>query len=152
MGLNPLHALFDDRPADCSPYSPNSRLFLNPLYIDVGNIPELPDDTPLRNPETLARLFALDIVDYVAVAQLKWPALRLAFENFRASPALERRRDFEAFRREHGALLLRFACFEVLRRRFDRPWWEWPEEWRQPGDAKCAAMRAGAAAIVRCDP
>src|SRR5262249_10829481 len=32
VGLNPLHALFDDRPGDCSPYSPNSRLFLNPLY------------------------------------------------------------------------------------------------------------------------
>ncbi|MGH6754013.1 MAG: 4-alpha-glucanotransferase, partial [Bradyrhizobium sp.] len=28
VGLNPLHALFDDRPGDCSPYSPNSRLFL----------------------------------------------------------------------------------------------------------------------------
>jgi 4-alpha-glucanotransferase len=31
VGLNPLHALFDDRPDDCSPYSPNSRLFLNAL-------------------------------------------------------------------------------------------------------------------------
>ncbi|MGH6678567.1 MAG: 4-alpha-glucanotransferase, partial [Bradyrhizobium sp.] len=27
VGVNPLHALFDDHPADCSPYSPNSRLF-----------------------------------------------------------------------------------------------------------------------------
>ena len=28
-----------DRPGDCSPYSPNSRLFLNPLYIDVEKLP-----------------------------------------------------------------------------------------------------------------
>ena len=43
VGLNPLHALFDDRPGDCSPYSPNSRLFLNALYIDVENDPGISD-------------------------------------------------------------------------------------------------------------
>ena len=40
VGLNPLHALFDDKPGDCSPYSPNSRLFLNALYIDAEALPE----------------------------------------------------------------------------------------------------------------
>src|SRR5260370_11698102 len=34
VGLNPLHALFDDRPAGFSPYSPNRRLFFDALHID----------------------------------------------------------------------------------------------------------------------
>ena len=56
VGLNPLHALFDDRPTDCSPYSPNSRLFLNPLYIDVAKLPgvSLPERRRHRPVETRA--------------------------------------------------------------------------------------------------
>src|SRR6266853_6756129 len=82
VGLNPLHALFDDRPGDCSPYSPNSRLFLNALYIDVEKLPEFRLD-----PETkaaLTRLRAFDVVDYVAVAGLKRQALRAGFAAFKA--------------------------------------------------------------------
>ncbi|MFZ2156206.1 MAG: 4-alpha-glucanotransferase, partial [Bradyrhizobium sp.] len=68
IGLNPLHVLFDDRPGDCSPYSPNSRLFLNPLYIDVEKLPEFRPAAVAGNSEAIARLRAGDIVDYVAVA------------------------------------------------------------------------------------
>ena len=73
IGLNPLHALFDDRPGDCSPYSPNSRLFLNALYIDVEKLPEFQPDA--ETGEALAPLRAGDAVDYVGVAGLKWRAL-----------------------------------------------------------------------------
>src|SRR6185369_8884721 len=52
--------------------------------------------------------------------------------------------DFDEFRAERGALLSHFACFEALRHKFGKPWWEWPQEWRQPDEARCAALRQGA--------
>jgi len=142
VGLNPLHALFDDRPADCSPYSPNSRLFLNALYIDVEKLPEFRADPQARG--VLAHLRANDVVDYVAVAGLKWRALRAAFDAFKINPNAERKQDFEKFRAERAPLLAHFACFEVLRHKFNEAWWEWPEQWRQPDEARCAGLRNGA--------
>jgi 4-alpha-glucanotransferase len=141
VGLNPLHALFDDKPADCSPYSPNSRLFLNALYIDVEQIPEF--EAAIGAGRAAARLREGHIVDYKGVARLKWRALRAAFEKFSAQPAAGRRQEFDAFRAERAPLLLRFACFEVLRHKFDRPWWEWPAAWRAPDDVRCAGLREG---------
>lgn len=142
IGLNPLHALFDDRPGDCSPYSPNSRLFLNPLYVDVEAIPEFRADAETR--DALAAVREGDVVDYVAVAVLKQRGLRAAFAAFKTNAEPARRADFEQFRAERNPLLSQFACFEVLRHRYGHPWWEWPEEWRQPDHARCAAMHTGA--------
>ncbi|HKO70294.1 MAG TPA: 4-alpha-glucanotransferase [Bradyrhizobium sp.] len=142
VGLNPLHVLFDDRPADCSPYSPNSRLFLNPLYIDIEKLPGFQSSGDNR--DDLARLRQSGIVGYFQVATLKWRALRSAFDGFKATASGEDQKDFENFRRDGAALLLRFACFEVLRHKFHKPWWEWPDEWRQPDDLKCARLRQGA--------
>lgn len=143
VGLNPLHALFDDRPADCSPYSPNSRLFLNALYIDVEKIPGFQPSEPAGSAAAVARLRVGGIVDYRGVAELKWRALRAAFETFRAHPAAGQGRDLDAFRAERAPLLSRFACFEVLRHKFNKPWWEWPEQWRQPSEAQCVELRRG---------
>jgi 4-alpha-glucanotransferase len=143
VGLNPLHALFDDRPGDCSPYSPNSRLFLNALYIDVDAIPEYPADAVGAVADTTPRLRQSETVDYVAVAALKWPALRAAFKAFKAAATSQRRADFEKFRSQRGTLLSHFACFEALRHRFETPWWEWPGEWRAPDEAACARLRRG---------
>lgn len=143
VGLNPLHALFDDRPADCSPYSPNSRLFLNPLYIDVEKLPEFQSSAFTGSGDDIARLRAGGIVDYAGVAGLKWRALHSAFETFRATAPAARKEDFAEFRAQRGALLSRFATFEALRHKFNTPWWEWPEQWRQPDEANSAALREG---------
>src|SRR5215475_6649914 len=140
VGLNPLHVLFDDRPADCSPYSPNSRLFLNALYIDVEAIAEY---RAVADADEIAKLRQSAIVDYAGVAAQKWRGLRAAYERFRTDAATERRADFEQFRKERGALLEHFSCFEVLRHRFNAPWWEWPREWQEPDAKRCAAFAEG---------
>ncbi len=41
VGVNPLHAMFQDKPADASPYSPSDRLLLNVMNIAIGELPEL---------------------------------------------------------------------------------------------------------------
>jgi 4-alpha-glucanotransferase len=138
VGLNPLHALFDDRPNDCSPYSPNSRLFLNALYIDVAKLDGVSDSDG-----RIAQLRQSELVDYADVATLKWRALRSAFDHFSTQGKSGQRQDFERFCGERGPLLSRFACFEVLRHKFNTAWWEWPEPWRQPDDAACADLRGG---------
>jgi 4-alpha-glucanotransferase len=141
VGLNPLHALFDDRPGDFSPYAPNSRLFLNALYIDVEKAPGFQGGI---DRDALAHARQSGQVDYRAVAALKWPVLRAAFAAFSASPDAANAEEFAAYRAERGAVLERFTCFEVLRHRFRQPWWEWPDEWRTPDQVKCTELLRGA--------
>ena len=38
VGINPLHALFTSKPAFASPYSPSSREWLNPIYLDIEKV------------------------------------------------------------------------------------------------------------------
>lgn len=142
VGISPLHALLDEAD-DCSPYAPSSRLFLNTLYVDVAALPELPRDHLRAQQAVLARLRRSDLVDYGAVAACKRHALEVAFAAFVATAAAQRRAAFAAFCREGGAALSRFAAFEVLRREFRGPWWNWPQPWRAPDDDRIAALRAG---------
>jgi len=131
VGLNPLHAGFDDRAQEPSPYYPSSRLFLNSLYIDVEAIPEFPGIKAAGLEQKLADLRSKAAIDYAGVGQAKLSALKLAHEYFCKGGSTERRNAFERFLTNHPLPIARFACFEVLRRRFAGPWWEWPDQWRR---------------------
>jgi 4-alpha-glucanotransferase len=137
VGLNPLHALFLDRPELASPYAPNSRLFLNPLYIALDELDwsrrgDIPDAGTVRQG---------DLIDYPAVSALKIAALRAAHRRFLSDASAEQRNDFDAFRDESGGSLKRFACFEVLRARHaPLPWWQWPAPWSSPNDVEIETM------------
>jgi 4-alpha-glucanotransferase len=140
IGLNPLHALFHDR-ADGSPYSPSSRLFLNPLYIDVEAIEEFDIANAAGLAADVQRLRAAPLVDYPAVARLKSVALQAAHRAFIAKATHARRRDLEDYRRERGAMLGRFAAFETLRAHHPSPWRQWPEQWRRASEETVRQLR-----------
>jgi 4-alpha-glucanotransferase len=141
VGLNPLHALFDDRPTEPSPYFPSSRLFLNPLYIDLEAVPEFPGPRQAGIADVLAAARDSTMVDYPAVADAKHRGLELAYERFQAHGTPDRRAAFDQFRQARGPVLAKFACFEVLRRRFAAPWWDWPTPWRAPPQAALDDLR-----------
>src|ERR1700730_7355419 len=101
VALNPLHALFDDHAEAASPYSPNSRLFLNPLYVDLEAIPEFPGLEAAGLGREVEALRQRELVVHAGVASVKTRALALAYEHFRQA-AGTRRRAFENFRRERG--------------------------------------------------
>jgi 4-alpha-glucanotransferase len=142
IGLNPLHALFPDRAEQASPYAPNSRLFLNLLYIDIEAIPEFPGVAIADLEAEVKSLRASEMVAYARVAQAKLVGLRLAYDCFSRSATAQRRADFVAYRQEQGDALLRFACFECLRQRYaPKPWPQWPQQWRKPDSESLREFR-----------
>ena len=149
VGINPLHALFLHDPEQASPYSPSSRLFLNPIYIDVEQVVGFDSlressraDSGLPDHTTLNALRRTELVDYSAVVNAKLPVLEKLFQAFIRNH-LESNTDiavsFKQFQSRHGAALEKFACFEALREnqaqtRSDKAgdWHLWPTCFQHP--------------------
>ena len=164
VGLNPLHVLKNSRPYHISPYSPDSRLFLNTLYIDVERIPDYRDSPEARrvvqDSGFQSRLQAVrksDTVDYDEVRTLKQQALEAIFNEFEGRhfekragahhPRTDRARAFEAYCREEGEPLQTFALFQALHEHFAARspslsmWQDWPASYRSPASQACRRFR-----------
>ncbi len=152
IGLNPLHALFSHLPENASPYSPSSRNFINPLYLDVEAIEEfhhceaaiqlVNDDSFQRN---LQSLRDSTLVDYSGVWSVKLEVLEVTFQQFQqqlTGPSSARSRDFRSFLARGGGALLRFALFDALQLHFHKQnssietWQQWPKEYQNPDSGK----------------
>ena len=148
IGVNPLHALHYVEPEAASPYSPTSRYFRNPIYIDVEAIPELAADAPqavaLRGriasdsfAHALAHLRDAPTVQYARVARAKWSALEELYDVLRDVRGA-RLAVFRAFVERGGERLERFAIYEALTERFasdegrTRGWLTWDDAFRDP--------------------
>ncbi|HYN38184.1 MAG TPA: 4-alpha-glucanotransferase [Rhodospirillales bacterium] len=160
IGLNPLHVLFLARPEEASPYSPSSRLFLNPLYIDAEAIEEFavcPEaQAVLREHQgELAACRDGGAVAYRRIKPIKLAVLERIFACFVAarggsdSATAERQREFDRFRSEQGAALHRYALFEALTEELEgKPWPQWPEGFRRPDTPAVAGFAHTHAARV----
>jgi len=135
VGVNPLHALANHG-EDISPYSPVSRLFRNPIYIDVEAIPEL-HVAPrvaarIDHPEFEAELGALrenPQVQYEAVMALKMPVLEELHRVFMDRKAAERQVAYDSFVKAQEPELTRFATFTAIAESLGK--WNW-REWPHP--------------------
>jgi 4-alpha-glucanotransferase len=137
VALSPLHSLFAADPARHGPYSPSSRLFLNPLYGDPSIV---------FGPERLASHAAAadeqaPLIDWTAAGAAKFARLRRLFDDFTArdlAVGTPLATDFERFVQAGGDALREHALFEALHAERPGNWVDWPAGWRQ-GDA--AAVR-----------
>src|SRR5689334_20679397 len=155
VGVNPCHALFRSNPAHSSPYSPPSRLFLNPLYLDVEAVAGYREcgaaSERVAGAEFQARLRALradELIDYPGVAAAKLEVLGLIFAQFsaRTHGGSEEARRFRRWQREAGETLERFCTYQALHEHFLKHdsslwgWPVWPPEYREPGSPAVTAF------------
>ncbi len=148
IGINPLHALPEKT---ISPYSPSSRLFFNPMYLDIEAIPEYrsaPEIQEQVNSEAfqnhLQALRDSRLVDYATVRSVKFPileALYSAFCQHHASTGSDRDLAFENFIRLQGVALHRFSIFQVLQEQYSQAGWqEWPLEFQNASSSAVEAF------------
>jgi 4-alpha-glucanotransferase len=152
LALSPVNALFAAQPERYSPYSPSSRLFLNPLHA----APELVfDESIIRQAIEQAgvsgemqRLEALPLIDWPAASAAKLRLLHALFAAFISGTIADQalHADFVRFQAEGGALLANHACFEALHAEQlaaiprCEDWRSWPSDLRDPDSATVAAF------------
>lgn len=156
LGLNPIHALYPSNPKHCSPYSPSSRVFINPLYIDVCAVdgyktcPEVMEQ--VNEPDFQNRLQQSrnsEYVDYALVASLKYPVLETLFKHFQTthvSSKTEQAAAFGQYCRSKGQALERHGTYEALFEHFKSldinswGWPCWPSEYQHPSGSGTASF------------
>lgn len=133
IAVSPQHALFAADPHRYGPYSPSSRLFLNPLHADPSLV--FADATPTAAEDG-------DLVDWPSVSARTLGAFRELFARHRDDPR------FAAFRARAGAALEDHARFEALHAHLlaqdhtCHDWRTWPAGLNDPRSAAVADFTA----------
>ncbi|MGA3400458.1 MAG: 4-alpha-glucanotransferase [Acetobacteraceae bacterium] len=148
--LSPIHALFTADPARFAPYSPSSRLFLNPLHaapalvFGAEQCARAVQEAGVG--EAFGRLEGEKLIDWPASSAAKLGLLRALFDRFLGGADAEGPlgADFARFRADGGSLLHQHATFEALHadRAPEHDWRRWTLDLRDPDSAAVTAFAA----------
>ncbi len=159
VGLNPLHVLSSVAPQHASPYNPSSRLFGNPIYIDVELVPEFEHCEAARRAvanagfqEKLRWLREGELVGYRVSFAAKREVMELLYRCFRErhrGHGDARDRAFAAYLASGGEALRRHALFEAIAEKMHADgiaaagdWRRWPVALRDVNGPAVAAFAA----------
>ncbi|MCL1045090.1 4-alpha-glucanotransferase [Shewanella electrodiphila] len=116
--LNPLHAL--GLPDSVSPYSPDDRRRLNPLYIHIESVDEYASIAAIIQSDEFdnkkTNLFNEELLNYSAVYQVKYSIYRLLFDVFitkNSSKRSKRFKQFTQFKKQQGEALSQFVDHQL---------------------------------------
>jgi 4-alpha-glucanotransferase len=162
LALSPTHSLFAADLSRYGPYSPSSRLFLNPLFadpVDVFGAPRVAAAMASIGPEDRKRLEDAALIDWPAAARGKYALLERLYADFvvhdlEHTAPTELAAAFNAFERAGGDRLREHALFEALHQKWFGAesiwnWSEWPAEWRNPASQTVAQYASAEARAVQ---
>ncbi len=137
IGLNPINVPNHCFPEEASPYLSISRLFLNPIYIDVEKVPEFKTADITAIKDEIARLNRSETILYTEVYTLKMKVLEKLY-----SRMLKDEKRFSAYQKfcnDKGDDLDNLAAFQCLyEQKWQNHWggWRsWEKEYQNPHTA-----------------
>jgi 4-alpha-glucanotransferase len=143
VGVNPLHAGPPVGDPTNSPYSPASRRWRDPIYLDLGALldaGDLDDEVTRAARDAGARLNAGERIDRAQVWELKLRVLEHVWVHRRTDPV------FVAARQTHGPALELWGTWCALAEVHGADWRRWPIELQRPASSAVARF-----AIERAD-
>lgn len=139
IGINPINVLMHNYPENASPYNSISRLFINPIYIDVEKVEGFKSEYVDFD---LQKLRDLELIDYTGVYNAKIKVLEKIYKNYSSA-------EFDDYCQKKGRDLEVLAIFQTLYEEYQTWWKEWPDEYKSPNTfavieyAKTHAERIG---------
>ena len=148
VALSPAHSLFAADPGLYSPYSPSSRLFLNPLLADPAVV--FGEERVARHRVDAHDLESAALIDWRAASSAKFTLFRRLFDDFEEhdiAAATPLAADFVRFVEAGGETLQNHATFEAFHAQWRAAtpprsnWRSWPVQSTDEPEGSRASAR-----------